>query len=311
MNREWLILVLSVLTILFISGCAVLEGSQDGNFTPEYKDEALRMETEITGRVLPNQIINMKVRLTNQVKDDVENVELRITDFYGLELKSEICADGKKLEDCGFVSDLCGCNFTAINSLDEKEITFVFRVPNQTEIAKIGRTLEPEFTLKYEYHGETNYLLPIIRMYEKSTSAKIQMVKTKGPIHVDIERGFTSSSYEWESNGSEFSVVMRVRDVLDPRNTIFIHRNAFWIYLNDYLILSGEGGICNFNTTLSDQGYYTPDRNLELPMDVPLVCALQAINDVAPWVYGSVRVVFAYEYEVVKTERIDVETIIA
>jgi len=156
MNREWLIVSLLLLITVFISGCSVLDESQ-GNYTPEYKDEALKFDYEITGQVLPSQIINMKVRLTNQVQDDVENVELRVTDFYGLKLVSQLCSGGILLQNtpddksvCGSVSDRCGCKFSSIPSLDEKEITLVFKVPSSNEIATIGRELKPEFTLKYK-----------------------------------------------------------------------------------------------------------------------------------------------------------------
>jgi len=319
MNREWLIVSLLLLITVFISGCSVLDESQ-GNYTPEYKDEALKFDYEITGQVLPSQIINMKVRLTNQVQDDVENVELRVTDFYGLKLVSQLCSGGILLQNtpddksvCGSVSDRCGCKFSSIPSLDEKEITLVFKVPSSNEIATIGRELKPEFTLKYKYHGETNYFIPILKADEKSTSAKIELVQTKGPIHVEIERGFTSSSKDWEISGSQFSVVSRVKDVVNPKSEIEIYNENFLIDFNEpYLKLSPQRELCDFDTPSTRVvGYYIPDFNITLPLRTPLVCALEVSNTEVPWVYGTITVNYNYNYKMVKTETIDVETEIA
>ena len=318
MNREWLILCFLVIIIL-LSGCGVLDISQGGNYTPEESDEALKFDYEITGRVLPAQVINMKVHLTNQVKDDVSDVKLRITDFYGLKLLNQICPGATEKYDttieCGFISTLCGCEFSTIPSFDDEEINLIFKVPTSDEIAKIGRELEPEFTITYDYHGETNYLIPIIKSDERSTTAKIEKTQTKGPIHVDIERGFTSSSDDWEKSGSQFSIVMRVNDVLNSQSDVEIFRDNFTIVLNSYLGKSSEPGIlCDFDPIRIDaQGnkYYKPYYNITLPMKTPIVCALEAYNEQAPWVYGTIKVNYYYTYKIVKTERIDVETVIA
>jgi hypothetical protein len=319
MNREQLILCFVLLVIVSLSGCGINDQSQ-GNFTPEYKDEALKMETEITGQVLPSQVINMKVRLTNQVRNDIDTIELRITDFYGLKLISEICGDDptNKLSGsttCGISAApdyLCGCNFTNIQSLDQEDLTFVFRIPDQNRIAMIGRELKPEFTLSYHYYGESKYLIPILKPYEKSTTTKIESVQTEGPIHVDIERGFTSSSNDWEIHGSQFSVILRVKDVISSRNDVVIDKNRFHINLNN-LVNRGEtdsNALCDFRNKAGGS-YYIPDQNITLPMVVPLVCVLEANNNLVPWVYGEIRVEYDYNYRTVKTEIIDVETIIA
>jgi hypothetical protein len=46
-------------------------------------------------------------------------------------------------------------------------------------------------------------------------------------------------------------------------------------------------------------------------MVVPLVCVLEANNNLVPWVYGEIRVNYDYNYRTVKTEIINVETQIA
>jgi len=288
-----------ILMIIFISGCV----EQDGEIIPEYKDEALKMEVELTDKVLPSQAINMKVRLTNQVIDDVENVEFRVTDFYGLDLVSQTCPENKEIPNCGFGFSNCGCGLFNVQSLDEEEMSFVFRVPSKEEIARIGRELEPEFTLEYDYSGETTYFIPIINVVEKSTSAKPQLVQTKGPIHVDIKRGFTSSSGDWEINGSGFSIVVWVKDVVNPKGELIIHNETFRVSLTN-LYVDLKFGTCNF-----DSG--KPKQNITLPMDTPLVCALVGDSGISPWVYGQVKMNYDdYRYRVVKTKSIMIETVI-
>ncbi len=291
--RKELILSLVFIGIL-VSGCV-----EQDVVTPEYHDEALKMETEVTGKVLPDQAINLKVRLTNQVPDDVDDVSLTITDLYGLEVmgKSSYCGGGKLTE----------CELGDIQSLDDREINFVLRVPTKEELARIGRELKPELTLEYMYSGETTFLIPILGSNERSTDAKPQLIQTKGPIHVDIERGFTSSNYDWEWDGSGFSIIMRFEDVLTSDSDITIEEDQVGITL-DNLIVSSAFGRCDFDTS-SDP--YGPGENINLPMVTPIVCALQAQNPTLPWVYGEVKVTYTdYSYESVETKSIQVETVI-
>jgi hypothetical protein len=304
--QKMLISILVLFGIIFISGCV----EQDEDFVPVYKDEALKMEIEMAGEALPEQAINMKVHLTNQVEYKVENVEFRITDFYGLKLKNQICgSDGSSISssECGFMTTKCGCKFNSIQSLDDEEMNFVFQLPSEEEIARIGRELEPEITLKYNYWGESTLLIPVLSFDEKSTSAKIESVQSKGPIHVDIERGFTSSSDPWEKSGSGFSIVVRVKDVVNSKNEMTIDKGSFTLDLTN-LVVNEDIGRCDFDAT----GSHKLKQNISLPMKIPLVCALTAQSTGGvPWVYGQITAKYDnYEYKVVETKSIEVETII-
>ena len=308
------LLILSFLVIIiFLSGCGINDESQQANFTPEEKDEALKFGYEITDQVLPGQVINMKITLTSQVKDNIDNIKLRVTDPYGLKLLSQNCvsAGGNDLPNCGFVSPLrCGCEFSQLEGFEDIELNLIFKVPGSDEIARIGRELEPEFTITYDYRGESKYRIPILREGERTTTADIEETQTKGPIHVEMERGFTSSNYNWERSGSQFSIVIRVRDVLTSKSNVEIDRDKFNITLNRYLIKSPEPGVlCDF-VIVGTNKYYNPKININLPMKTPIVCALEATNDQVPWAYGEIKVNYNYTYKTVKTERIDVEIVI-
>jgi hypothetical protein len=94
MRKSWVVLAFLILIVLF-SGCV----KQTPNL-PEYNDDALKLETEVPSKTYSNQIVNVKVVLTNQVENDVTNITLRITDFYGLTLIDQNCSyDGENLKD--------------------------------------------------------------------------------------------------------------------------------------------------------------------------------------------------------------------
>jgi len=297
--RKGLVLSL-VLVGIIISGCV-----EQDVVTPEYHDEALKIETEVTGEVLPSQGINLKVRLVNQVPDIVKDVKFKITDLYGLQIVRRNCANG--------VVKSYGCDFPdGIQSLDDREINFVLKVPTKEELARIGRELKPELTLEYIYFGETTFLIPILGLNERSTDAKSQLIQTKGPVHVDIKRGFTESKKEWEWNGSGFSVVIRFEDVLTSESQVTIDKDKIDITLDNlYTDPQETFGRCDFDFPTSSHPNYKLKENVTLPMTTPILCALEGDSKGMPWVYGQVRVKYDdYRYKAVETKSIQVETVI-
>jgi hypothetical protein len=309
MNKNWLIISLLILIVLS-SGC--IKNQPDGKIV--YNDEALKMEIKFPEKTLPNQVANMKVTLTNQVEDDVKNINLRITDFYGLTLKNQTCSDGQPLPNCGFISDKCGWYFDKIQSLDDREINFVFRVPDEDELARIGRDLKPEITLSYDYSGETVFYVPILSASERSTNAKIQTSQTKGPIHVEIERGLTQSSDQWEMEDVAFPIIVWVKDKIKSDSERTISKDRFNITLRNLKIAEEAGvgvGRCDFEPVPADKTVLRPKDPIELPMKVPLICTL--VGDVpegVPWITSMAIVDYDYTYTVIKTETITVETVI-
>ncbi|MDI6825831.1 MAG: hypothetical protein QMD36_01390 [Candidatus Aenigmarchaeota archaeon] len=302
--RKNLIFTIVLLGIVLFSGCV---GQPDQKV--EYKDEALKMEIKFPDKTLPNQIVKMKVTLTNQVENYVTNISLRITDFYGLTLIDQTCSDGKDIPNCGFISERCGCYFDSIQSLDDREVNFVFRVKGEEELARIPRDLKPEITLEYSYSGETVFFVPILSQSERSTKAKISTTQTKGPIHVEIERGLTQSSDQWEINGTAFPIIVWVKDKIKPDSKRTISNDSFKITLIN-LEKAGEGvGRCDFE---NESNVLRPKEDVELPMKVPLICTLVGkLPEPKPWTYGMIIADYNYTYTVVKTETITVETVIS
>lgn len=308
MNRNWIVLTLLIFIVIF-SGCV---GQPDGII--EYKDEALKMDTKTPTKTLPNQTINMKVVLTNQVENDVKNVNLRITDFYGLTLNNQTCNYGSPLPNCGFISDKCGWYFDSIQSLDDREINFVFMSPDEDELARIGRDLKPELTLNYSYFGQTIFYVPILSSSERSTKAKIQTTQTKGPIQVEIDRGISQSSDQWETDGIAFPIIVWVKDKIESDSKRTISKEKFNITLINLNVDLG-GGRCDFVTPppiIDGKEVLLPKEGIELPMKVPLLCTLVgSVPAGVPSVTGMAVVNYDYTYTVIKTETITVETVIS
>jgi hypothetical protein len=312
MDKKWLTLGFLILIVLF-SGCS----NQPDGF--EYKDEALKMETELPDKTLPNQVVNMVVTLTNQVEYPVNNVNLRVTDFYKLVLLNQKCPYGNELRDlpvCGFISDKCGCHFENIQSLDDREINFVFRVPDEDELARIGRDLKPEITLNYSYFGENVFFVPILSLSERTTKSKVHSSQTKGPIHVEVERGLTQSGNSWEKEGVAFPIIVWVKDVINSDSKIVINNESFNMTLIN-LQTAGEGGVeagrCDFNIIhdAENRTVLWPKGSIELPMTIPLICTLVGTLPAGiPWRYGMVVTSYDYTYTIVKTETLTVETAI-
>lgn len=304
--RKNLVVLAFLILIVLSSGCVNQTPGE-----PEYEDDALKLEIEVPDRSFPDQIVNVKVILTNQVENDITNITLRITDFYGLTLIYQNCSyDGENLNDCGFISTYCGCHFNSIpKDYDYREINFAFKVPGEDELARIGRDLKPEISLNYDYFGESGFFVPILSITEESTKVKIRTTQTKGPIHVEIERGLTQSSDQWERPDVQFPVIVWVKDVIkSDSERAFDKRSLNLILLN--LKTADEGKCDDFDSRpLGDTFILTPKESITLPMKIPLICTLVGfIPEGMPRTDGTIIVYYSYNYTIVETKTISVET---
>jgi len=310
MGIKWLPIIL--ILIVFISGC--LEDGKE--VKPEFYDNALKMEFEITEetqgkKILPGQIIRVVVSLKNQVENDTTNVDVYISDPYGMKVTQINCDEGSPIDHNG---QPYGWQFDSIQSLDEQEIVFSLKVPTKEELAMIGRRLKPEFTLKYDYAGISMRYVPILAEGEKIGEKSSEFTQTYGPIHVDIDTD------KWVREGDIMPVYVDVKDVVNSKSEIEIDKDYFRVFwVNQYFVMSTELVRCDFNAISSSSfGEGCPDNcdcytrpenmNIILPLDVPFVCALEVKDPLAPMAMGLIGAEYEYRYEVVKTKTIEVET---
>ena len=309
MRGRFILFLFLLILLIFISGCLGRQKEGGNQTVPEGEDEALKFEIGSPGKepeeefeVYPNQIFKLQVRLLNQVNDDIRNVYFKITDPYGLHLKTLDCGE------VGQPKDNYTCFYDVINRWTEKKIDIIFKTPSEEEIA-IERNLKPEFTLTYDFSGETSFYIPILDEKEKSTEAKMMLKQTKGPIHLNIER--SGEGEEWEMEGNVFAILVKFEDVFNPKSQITIDKKSFELKLKNNLKANiSDFGPCDFE--ISNNGTVLRlKENITLPMQVPLLCTLKAGEVETGWEYGIVEASYEYTYKVVKTLLVKVKTKVA
>lgn len=308
MQKEW-ILTLALIFVILTSGCISLSSLFHKNEgKPKPKDEALKMDISLKGKnpqeeisIFPNQTFDIQVSLINQGGKDIKNVHLNLTDPYGLHLNRINYKDYYgKIKECDLNSR--SCSFS-LPSWSQIFVYFSFRAPDKDEVALIGTELKPEFTLTYDFGGNATFYVPILSEKETSTKAKTQLIQTKGPIHIKIERA--NQEEEWEVEGNPFAVLISFEDVVNPNSGVEINQNNFTLSLVEPLERASSGQ-CDFSR--HDEKWH-PTRNITLPMTTPLICLINATStNNQPWTYGKITAHYSYEYKVVRTQKISIKT---
>jgi hypothetical protein len=307
------LVILSLILVVFFSGCIKTEDEGE-RFVP--KDEALKLEIVIEReermRIFPGQTIRMLVFLTNQVENEVENVNLTISNPFGIKVQRVNCGPdcvcGWEIteQECGkgVSCTFNGCHYDAIQSQDQVEIDFSLKIPSEEEISYLGRDLKPEITLEYDYSGESILYIPILKEGERIKETLSKFTKTTGPIHAYIE------SDKWVREGSIFPLYVEVKDVVTtrtPESRLTIPNKSFKIEIpGEYINLSE--GRCDFmNFSSDDTILLFPKDDIILPQKKPLACTLKAREVKTPLVKVPLKAEFSYTYEVRRIEEIKVE----
>jgi hypothetical protein len=304
MKITWLLTTL--ILVIIISGCI----GQDGEITPTYSDNALKMDIKIREkqegrRILPDQTIRMTVTLTNQVEDETRNVDLKITNPSGVHISKVDCGSGCVCEgsltpvDCPSIHGSCsynGCHYDSIQSLDIEDITFGLKIPSEVEMSSMGRDLNPKIVLEYDYNGTSSLYVPIYKSGEPAQLTK-EFTQTTGPIHVDID------SDDWVRAGDLFPIYVDVKDAVGSSEKLTLDKNKFTISTG-HVDLGDNIGKCDFAPD-----YIHPTENITLPLDNPLVCTLKAREESSapPMVKAPIIIEYSYRYKVETTETIRVE----
>jgi hypothetical protein len=297
MKFKWVLAILLIITI-FLSGCEEKEPPVE-----EFKDDALKFEYEIKEqvekeRILPGQTIRMVIYLTSQVRDDINDVYIKITDPYGIKIDAINCYPYTCSCNWNDTSSpyFNGCYIQNILSKDLVEVYFSLKMPTEEEISPLGRDLKPELTLNYEFNGTSILYIPILRQTEQPpTETTVETVQTKGPIHVDLK------SDKWVRSENVFPLIVDVKDVISlfSQHQTVIDKNNFHLYLT-HLSIDTAGG--DFEST------GIPKGNITIPMKNPLVTTLKAELIVSePMVRAMIRAEYSYTYEkkVIKTIRVE------
>lgn len=314
--------------VILLAGCA-------DSTTQGYSDVGLDVEIDAPSKVLPEQVVEIEVTVTNRLESDINNAFVKVSDPFGFKQSDPSC--GLLSRFIGrFVSAFTifedgsgggtlpenlkgpGCFYDKIISLDDRQALFRLRAPTEEELARTQQVLRPEITVEYDAEGQTICMIPIIKQGEKTTvSGKCGsgFGQTKGPIKVDIRRELTVGVEEEEDVGREVlrnrsitSIVVTFQDVVGSDSPVTIDANNFTITLGNFNRPEKEElGRCDFKVD---------GKTLKLQEDVslrdakPLVCVLQAADitdETNTWIPGTIQADFTYRYK--KVEPVPIEVI--
>lgn len=290
--KKTILPVFLLFILIFLAGCTGHDGSGS------YSDEVLSIEIKAPSRILPNSDVEVSATLTNNANNPISNVRFLITDTYGLAIRSINCDRGSRLSN--------GCSFGSIDEQDEMIVTFILHVP-KSYVSTQELQVTPEFTLNYDYFGQTVWSIPIIKKKSIIESIpSLQVAQTPGPIKVDVQKGLDVGSESGDSlnEGSVFSLVITVNDIGGSEMTI--NKNNFWVKLTNLEVYSSEGQTsCSFSGS-SDR--LTPLDDIKLPQEQPLYCVLKAKNIERGWEMGVIEINFNYQYKIIKQVSMEIIT---
>ena len=310
MKSKWVVFILSLIVIAIVSGC-IDQSDKDGI---KYSNDALILDGYKTQtRVFPNQDMFIEFWLTNQVENEVKNVDVKFFNpsvFKIIELK---CGEDDVIGDT--------CHFDEIKSLNAKIIHAGFKVPSEEEIGELGGTHRIQFSVEYDYDGESVLYFRILNVEEESTETRMRTTQTTGPVHLEIEPGFIIEVIEdsqkktisdWVIEGMSFSVKVTGENVGKLGSGYEypdIDIDDFNITLKNVNVNESDIDNCDFNVT--DNILKKDDITISKKEEFrPLICILTPREGFPePEIPGIIKADYSYKYEFVKTEKIKIETV--
>jgi len=307
MKSKWVVFILSLIVVAIVSGCI----DQPDKDEIVYYDDALTLEGyKVQTLVFPNQNTFIEFWLTNQVENDVESVYVRFYNPSVFEITNLDCSDGDLLEN--------GCHFDKIQSLDAKRIHAVLKAPSKEEIGELEETYKVQFSVKYDYDGESVCYFRILNKEEESTETEMELTQTTGPIHIEIKPGFVFEQIvdnrkekisDWAIEGMPFSLEVignNVGELGKDYEYPDITLDEFEMTLRNVRV--DDVRACDFD--------YDESNNILKKDDVvvskeekfrPLVCILTPKEEFTePEISGIIKADYSYKYEFRKTEMITI-----
>lgn len=289
--KKTILSVVLLFVLVFIAGC-VNQGE-----TSNYNNEILSINIKAPTKILPNSDVEISAILKNNGERSIYNVDFLITDTYGLNIVNIDCENGVKLNN--------GCKFDKIESGDEIEITYILSLP-ESYISIKELKVSPDFTITYDYSGQTIWSIPIVKkkfIFESIPSEKL--VQTPGPVKVYLRKNLEDGDENNEINeDSIFSLFVEVYDSKGSKMTI--DKNNFWIKLTNLEVYSSDGRkSCRFS---EDSNKLIPSEDIILPQVEPLYCILKAKKIQKGWDMGIVEVNFNYQYKIIQKVQMNIIT---
>lgn len=310
MKKKWIVFISSLILIAIFSGCI----DQPDKNGIKYYNDALKLEGyKVQTRVLPNQNLFIEFWLANQVEHDVGNVDVKFFNPSVFKIVDLKCGYGVRTGDI--------CHFDNIPSLGAERIQVFLKSPTEEEIGTIEADYKVQFSVEYDYFGESVCYFRILNLEEESAKTKMRSTQTTGPVKVEIELGFLIEEIEdgkkktisdWAMEGMPFNIEMSAENIGN------LGKNFEYpeIKLDDFMIILMSVGVededlsqCDFNvignTLTLKESMIIPSKGS--PPEPPLKCRLTPAEEfLEPELPGEVRTTYSYRYEFVKTEKIKI-----
>jgi len=307
MKRKWIVFILSLIVIAIFSGCI---DQPDGDKIKYYNDALTFEGYKAQTRVLPNQNLFIEFWLTNQVEHDIENVDVKFFNPNVFEIVDLNCGYGVRTGDT--------CHFDNIPSLGAERIQVFLKSPTEQEIGKIEADYKVQFSVEYDYFGESVCYFRILNSEEEEAKTKMRSTQTIGPVKVEIEPGFLIEQIEdskkktisdWAMEGMPFNIEVSAENIgkLGKDFEYTEIKLDSIITLMNVRVEDEDLGYCDFNvvgnTLTPKERIIIPTK--ESPEEPPLKCRLTPEKEfIEPELPGEVRATYSYRYEFVKTEKI-------
>jgi len=305
MKKNIVFIIVLIIIILF-SGCV---GQDGGNGGPKYSDNALALlDYKTKTNLYHNEETSIDFWLTNQVEYDVRNVDVKLSNPNIFTITRIICDTEEKAGDT--------CHFDKISTLESKRIQIFLKAPSKEQIGNLGDSFKVDLSVQYDYDGESICYFRILRLDKESTTTKIQLTQTTGPVHVKIEPGFiiqeqtdqgAKTISDWVIEGKSFNTKVSTENV----GSLGSNYEFPEINLTDFKMLlehvkANDQSLCDF--TITDN--YLTGNKVMVPTKKPLTCLLTSDTGFTePEIPGVIRAEYSYRYKFIKTETFKIEKI--
>ncbi len=290
MSNYRLLILLAV--IIFLSGCTTQNGGQT------YNNEVIKVDVEAPQKVLPNQNIDITLSISNTNANPVSNLDVVMTDTYGLDIASINCDRGTKIDG--------GCHFDSVAGFENLRINYKTGVPSTYVTGATSVQVNPEITITYDYSGQTVWTIPIVKKNYAGTISTKPPTSTAGPIQATIQRGLDESSQEQTDRLAEdgyLFITITLNDALG--NPITITKDNLWVKLiNLDIDKSTSENVCDFQGTPVK---LTPLKDVVIPYDPTLECGLRAKSVLQEDLENAqIEVNFNYQYKIIKNTPMEI-----
>ncbi|MEM5799555.1 MAG: hypothetical protein QXZ43_02735 [Candidatus Aenigmatarchaeota archaeon] len=268
--------VILLFILVFLSGCV-----------QEKEQNQIELNVVHPKKAIYGNDFEIKFFLKNTFEDEIKNVFVKINSFDLLKFKKIEKCDGEIREN--------GCFFNKLEPDSEKQIIFIFELPENIYLPGSDIKVQPEFSINYYYSKQSVWKIPILGDNFKG-SKNFLYPSIDGPIKIIM------SIYSDEENIANKNImsndIFSIKiDLVDNENSnTIIKKDDFKITIDGFEIYNPER--CSFEGSKE----LKPKEDIQLPMKRSLICMLKSKSiDPDKWDYGTIIIDYSYNYNIVKS----------